>query len=479
MRLIVLSIVFIGISFLSLSQQKKLRAYLDEKQYYVTQTGNYIEIQLQYVGHTLNYVSTPSGLQGELAVIMKFLKNDSIITSDAFRLQTPIVKDSIFEDFYDIRRFALQPGKYTFTIELKDLNSSNESLSATKEIEIINYANQTKISEIEIAESIKKGDESSVLFKSGYNITPKISNYFPNELNFMPVYFEIYNTNLLGQDAFGVKQKLINTETNEELTNYTKSTKHSVSEIVPIIRNIDIETLLSGKYILQYSIFNKEMVEIDVRNYEFERSNDLEMDYNPDKIILNPSFQESIPKDSVLFFVASLIPMSKPAEVKNILTLIRTKNEENGRKYIQGYWLKTAGTKAYEEWIRYKAQVMMVQKLYKNSFQAGFETDRGRVYLQYGPPSSIQQRETSATDYPYEIWQYNKIGSFSNKRFIFYNPDLVSNSYKLLHSDMIGETKNLNWQQVLSGRTNPNGTNQSTDPYQNQNNQQSIGNGNY
>ena len=99
----------------------------------------------------------------------------------------------------------------------------------------------------------------------------------------------------------------------------------------------------------------------------------------------------------------------------------------------------------------------MVEELYSNNFQEGFETDRGRVYLQYGAPTNIVQKETSSNEYPYEIWQYNKIGSFSNKRFIFYNPDLVNNGYRLLHSDMIGELKNPGWPQILVKRNTTNG----------------------
>ena len=75
------------------------------------------------------------------------------------------------------------------------------------------------------------------------------------------------------------------------------------------------------------------------------------------------------------------------------------------------------------------------------------------VYLQYGAPSRTLDRELSASEYPYEMWEYNKIGIYSNKKFIFYNPDLVNNNYRLLHSDMIGELKNPRWQAELNSRS--------------------------
>ena len=107
--------------------------------------------------------------------------------------------------------------------------------------------------------------------------------------------------------------------------------------------------------------------------------------------------------------------------------------------------------------MKYKKQVDFVEKVYGNNFQEGFETDRGRVYLQYGAPSNIVAREASPSEYPYEIWTFNKIGVFSNKRFVFYNPDLVNRAYRLLHSDMIGELKNNSWPQILSKRNTVNG----------------------
>jgi GWxTD domain-containing protein len=157
--------------------------------------------------------------------------------------------------------------------------------------------------------------------------------------------------------------------------------------------------------------------------------------------------------------LASLLPIARPADSKQILQTLKSKNLENYRKHLQQFWIQTSGTAATDTWLNYKKQILLVQQLYANNFQDGYETDRGRVFLQFGQPSMIIQRETSPNEYPYEIWQYDKIKNFSNKRFIFYNPDLVNNAYRLLHSDMIGELKNPNWQKALVKRDG-----QSNDP---------------
>jgi GWxTD domain-containing protein len=156
--------------------------------------------------------------------------------------------------------------------------------------------------------------------------------------------------------------------------------------------------------------------------------------------------------------LASLIPIAQQETQRSILLHLKEHDPEMSKKFIQSFWIATAGTQAYRQWLSYKSQVQLVQKIYGNNFMDGYETDRGRVYLQYGSPTNIVTRENSPTEYPYEIWQYNKIERFSNKRFIFYNPELTNKNYRLIHSDMIGEIKNSNWPQVLNSRNTPNGT---------------------
>ena len=138
--------VFLLFAILFLSfvgqSQNKLRAYIDHKQFYAPGVGNYIEFQLQFVGHTVNYNGAEGGLMGELAVYLDVLEKDSTILSEAYRLQTPLMKDSIVEDFFDIIRFKIDPGNYSFKVELKDLNADKPALKA-KQSYSVNDLNTT------------------------------------------------------------------------------------------------------------------------------------------------------------------------------------------------------------------------------------------------------------------------------------------------------------------------------------------------
>ena len=439
-------------------QESSLRAYLDTKQFYAPGTGNYLEIYFQFVGHSLKYKVVEEGIQAELAVSIEIRSNDSIIRKEGYLLKSPNFKDSIIDDFYDLRRYALKPGKYKLNLSLKDLLSKGKEITATQALVIDELGDGITFSDIEVIEYGKKGNEESPFHKSGYYMLPRLSSYFPKELKSLPVYLELYGSNTMGDSLCGLKQTLTNMETGVELSDFTVYNKIRTSEVVPIMRNVDISQVPSGKFALNFTLISRAMKELATQTYIFERTNEQDFSWTPENTILDPSFQASVADDSTSYFLESLIPISKPAEVKNIISTLKKHDREAERQHLQAFWTQTAPGNIYDAWIKYKMQVQLVERLYANNFQEGFETDRGRVYLQYGAPTNIVARETSPTEYPYEIWQYNKIGKFSNKRFIFYNPNLVNNTYTLLHSDMIGELKNPSWQLTLSKRNTNNGT---------------------
>ncbi len=456
MKLTLLIALFLSISSATFSQ-RQLRAYVDNKQFYAPSVGNYVEFNFQFVGYSLQYVGTEDGLIAELLVETSISNGDSVVATNIYRLMSPLMRDSLIEDFYEIQRYQLEAGNYLFNIRLTDLNSANDALTASMPIAVKEYGESVSISDIQVAEFASEGDPNSIFFKSGYNIIPRISTFYPEQLNSLPIYMEVYNVALLGDTTFRLKQSIIDTENGLELPAFANIKEYHSDDVVPVFRQIPLDKLPTGKYLLKYAILNENDVALASQLYEFERSNDVEVELFAGEVILDPRFQESIPEDSVGYFLESLIPISRKTEVLNIVETLKTQDGDEARKHIQQYWVVTSGDNAYDEWLKYKEQVRLVEKLYGNNFQEGFETDRGRVYLQYGSPTNIIRREVSDIEYPYEIWQYNKIGTFSNKRFIFYNPDLVNNAYRLLHSDMIGELKNNAWPQELSKRNTRSG----------------------
>jgi len=48
------------------------------------------------------------------------------------------------------------------------------------------------------------------------------------------------------------------------------------------------------------------------------------------------------------------------------------------------------------------------------------KTDRGRVYLKYGPPNIISRKLYEPSSYPYEIWHYYVLGDNQRNKNSFF-----------------------------------------------------------
>ncbi|HLV42829.1 MAG TPA: GWxTD domain-containing protein [Brumimicrobium sp.] len=452
---LILTMILCGVSF---GQDRGLKAYLNESQYYLPESGNYLEIQLNFTGHSLNYVTKDNVTYAELEISQVFSKNDTVVSADRYLLKSPEVIDSIVDDFHDIQKYLLKPGKYNYDLVIKDINSKNDALSVSKVIEIEDLSLGLSLSSFTAAESITPNPkEQSIFTKIGYDVIPMLGNYYPTEIENMLYYLEVYNTDKgIDDSVYVVEQKLIGRDVNIDLEQYTRYYRYKTSQIQPVSKLVDISALPTGAYTLELNVLNRDKLVLARSSFDFDRNNTEEInEVAYESVVLDPAFQESIHEDSTGYYVASLIPISRQAEVKNIISLLKMRDKEQNYRYLQAYWKQVDAKNAYEEWMKYKAQVQVVQKLFSTNFQVGFETDMGRVFLQYGSPSSVIEQPSSPAEYPYEIWQYDQIKQYSNKRFVFYSPTNLSHDYRLLHSDMIGEIQNYRWKYALNKRNTP------------------------
>jgi GWxTD domain-containing protein len=446
--------LFFSNSFYS-QMNNKLKIYTDYSVFYDPSSGEYIELKFQVDANSVVYQKSNLEFLSNISYSIIISQNDSIIINRTYKLKSTIKNENERSDFFDVKRYSLLPGKYKLSLLFNDDFSTSNPVTSNQNIEILNLHSTLSISDIQICETINKTSEESIISKSGYDLYPRLLNYFPTDCRFFPTYFEIYNPFKDSMDV-DIKTTCFSLDNQIVLTDFSKSQKARLGKVNPIINKYDISLLPTGSYKLLVSVHN-DSSELCSSSYVFDRSNNFTTSISTENVLLDPNFQKSISDDSLSYFLLSLIPISNESDIPLITKIVSEKNNEKMRKYIQSFWIvSTSRLLAYEAWLNYKVQVKLVDKLYATQIFKGFETDRGRVYLKYGCPTAIKTRETSPSEYPYEIWQYDKIKQFSNKRFIFYNPDLVNNHYQLLHSDMQGELKNFRWQQIIAKRNSPN-----------------------
>ncbi|MFH1373771.1 MAG: GWxTD domain-containing protein [bacterium] len=76
----------------------------------------------------------------------------------------------------------------------------------------------------------------------------------------------------------------------------------------------------------------------------------------------------------------------------------------------------------------------------------GWSTDRGRIYIVYGPWEEIEDKQSPLVDDAYQIWYYHSLRE--GKYFVF--QDITGSfDYRLVHSNVYGEIYSRGWQDII------------------------------
>ena len=75
----------------------------------------------------------------------------------------------------------------------------------------------------------------------------------------------------------------------------------------------------------------------------------------------------------------------------------------------------------------------------------GWRTDRGRIFIRYGPPDEVLDRRQTGSARPYLVWKYTK---GKQQKFVFVDATSFG-TYELVWTDERSEPSRPDWQQRL------------------------------
>ena len=454
MKLIITSLLAIN----SVIYFAQIEALFDLKRFESTDQ-NYIETYLYIYGNTL-VESSDTSKRIKSVEILQYIEDQN---KDIVAYKKHIISeesDYVLRDgIMDLQRFSIEDGNFNIFIEIKDLNDTTNIEKHQQSFEF-NYSSHTHLSDIELLESYWKADveNNTQLTKSGYHMVPLVTNYYGSTFNKLSYYFEIY-----GMDEFKetsnllLKQYITKSETSNIVGQFNKIKKVPTNSITPILNTFNLENLPTGNYDLTIELVNTKNELILIKKTPFQRTN-LSNNIRIDKlnaVEINNTFASYLHQDSLMDFISCLSPIASNLERSIIDKKAENINDTLKRQFLFSFWYNRNPLEPGLEWSKYKSEVKKADQLFATKVRRGYETDRGRIYLKYGPPNTVTDRPNEPSAYPYQIWHYYKIGKFNNKRFIFYMPDIGSNEYIVLHSTLQGEFFNNNWKVDLHRRNTP------------------------
>jgi GWxTD domain-containing protein len=419
----------------------------------------FIETYISIFAGSVKYIPNDRGIDRCKIEVLQMLKKDGkIIDFQKIVLENKgATARELYNDPLHQHRFFVENGAYEYEVEIVDLfNDSAKKITYKKEFKL-EFNNGIAISDIELLDSFWKSDETSETSKSGFEMVPLVSDYFSPDFDKIAYYFEIYNTDKeFGEDSKYVLQHFIESyERGVIAGSFNKLSKEKSKPVNATLNIFEIGTLPTGNYNLVVQVKNRENQVVTEKKLRFQRLNLLN-DINPENlkdVNLAGQFTDRLSLDSLDEYIYCLRPISTMIEKKIADGQLDGMTDTLKLQYIYSFWYNRNTLTPEKDWNAYKFQVKQVQLKFGTRIKKGYETDRGRIFLKYGAPNTVHDQRSEANSYPYQIWHYYKIGKFNDKRFVFYDRDLVTNDYQLLHSDLIGEIKNFHWKIDLKRRS--------------------------
>lgn len=450
-------IILIVAAFFRINGQG-LEAYFTYGVYNAPNIKPYVETYLTITGRSINWEKSPSGPKSSIEITMVLWQDTTIISYSKEIINETLKSDSLMKtsDLTYLQRLEAGEGKYRIQLKLDDLNDTIKPTETGTFIDISFPKDSTCISSIMIVKSSQKTTIENKTSKSGYDLVPYVLNFFPTKIDKLTFYTEIYpNEKIALGEPLLLVYYLKNHESRQILPNYKGFKRINASKANILLQSIDISNLYSGNFNLIVEVRNSTNQLLAIQTLFIQRENSkatMDVSQIAEMNIKNTFVEKMTSFDTLLLFLRSLDPISSETEKEFVKNTIAKKDIYVMQQYLLRFWEQRNLENPEVAFKKYLQEVTIVEKMYGTRISKGFETDRGRVYLQYGAPNTVVKNYNEPSAYPHEIWHYYTLENQRNRKFVFYNTDLSTNEFALLHSDATGEPNDYQWRLRLRSR---------------------------
>jgi len=415
-----------------------------------------LELNFQFFGRSLTsdtvFVAKQPELRAAVEVTTLFKQNKEIVKFDRYKINFSLEPDQT--EFLDTRRYYLLPGEYDLEIEFVDHYEKNSSFLHQESILIPSIEPHTAaMSGINLLARLEGNtgkEEDEAFLKNGVIMEPLPHQFYNRQLNTLSFYLELYRLDQIEADNLILRTEIFSLKKEdwkEVLTTYQKL--EVTNKTQPLAKNIDISRIPSNTYKLKVSIIDGSKNERLSQSAIFVQSNP-EVDEKLKEKLLSgeiDNFFDEIEDEKVLYAIRAVAMKVGGDDQQTINNITQKDDYASMRDFLFRYWISKNPIQPEREYQEFMRLIDAIDQKFYSAFRNGFETDRGMIYLRYGPPMRMITRENDQGAVPYEIWTYDRVdvNNQVDVKFVFYNPNLAGDEYQLLHSNARNEIRNPQW----------------------------------
>ena len=411
-----------------------------------TRTDIYISIPIAYLDFDKEMTSL-------FSMKVFIYDGEKLVTQDMWKQKYKIASEA---DKYSgaeipvLSKLELPPGYYRLVIEVEDLNTGKiidrlEVPQESKMFMVASFEEKFSLSTIQLASRIitEDPDEKSEFFRQGVIILPNPSKIFGTTRPFLYYYTEVYG--LEPGDEVEYNWEISSSETGESKKGES-SKKTSPGRSLVLADRIPVPVLKTGSYDFILSVKNKRTgISIEGRNnfYMYRKIDFVKERYRmPENIstMQRDSIELDIMKDDEINTefeqVYSILDNTEQNRYSGLIV-------SGKREFLKKYWTEQE-SKQENARANFKALLAKIETEFSSKNTQGYKTDRGRVYLKFGPPNKRDIETYSTETQDHEIWSYFT-GGYT---FVFADAHGLGD-FKLIHSDYPGEKNDPNWENKI------------------------------
>lgn len=419
--------------------------------YWSPDSGPYIELQYMTQTSSLSYASVEGGFQTNLEVTTMIMDGEMVSNYDKFAITSELITDTTKNYYlFGFSRLGVKEGSWPIRIELKDINDPTSTRTVIDTIDVT-APESAQSSDLMLTHLVAPSDDFIRFGVPAYPRAVDHMSYYPTQDSILSFYTEVYQPDsperLMG--IFGIYD--LNTQ--RLIDGFSGVKPVSAEPVYPVTGRIPLNNLATGTYYLKVEVQNRSGDVISVDSIAFGRQNEnlaLPMLDISNQVPALSFLSKYHGEEAWKFLADCTFPIATNLERIQASGLIEEGDTIKLRRFVTSFWIERNPVNPGLAFDQYMSKVREVNSMYGGGMLRGYQTDMGRVRLQYGDPTNVEDRLFDNETYPYQIWQYNRLtspnrASQTNKVFIFMNREIAGNEYNLIHSDAYGEIYDPQW----------------------------------
>lgn len=362
-------------------------------------------------------------------------RRDSLSKTTVFRVAQRDTSNQLSE----LLSLSVPPGSYKARLLVFDLRSGRSAWDSM-DVQVEEYKpGELNLSSIQLARVIlgpQKGEDLSFHAKADRKVVPNPAAGYTLDDPRLYYYLEIYGLEPARRGLINFEFQYALLSPGGDTLKLSGFRKYPKSKTPSLTASVDLAAFPPGEYALAVAVRDPSTGQTVSKTKTF--------------LLYPAAFRAPVPDEELAYF----------SEVTHFLLrrdekeIYKSSNRTGQLNFIAEFWKKHDPTPETPE---NEFQLEVYGRFWKandrfsrtTASKDGWNTDRGRVLMLYGEPNNEERFPASASNLPWEKWEYNRIAGGKQALFVFVDLRGLGN-YQLVHSTAPGEKQTPAWEDMIN-----------------------------